>query len=85
MASEISISVGAGQSYSALLLEFKRQLVQHALTEARGSVPRAARTLGIAKQNMYRLMKELDIQPTRRRASSRLDEALHAMGLEVER
>lgn len=76
---ELNISVSVGQPYAALLRECKRQLVLQALSACGGDVSKTARLLGIARQNLYRLMKELNVSPARQGESSRVDDALKAI------
>lgn len=75
----VTISLVDGQPYGDLVRECKRQLVQHALAAAGGDTKQAARTLGIARQNFYRLMKELGVTWRRASSAERVSAALNAM------
>lgn len=68
-----------GKGYSEMVRDYKRQLVQGALDAANGDTRTAAQRLGIARQNLYRLMKELGIRISRKSASERVEAAIHSV------
>ncbi len=58
----MNITVTAtGRPYSDLLRDVKREMVGQALAATAGDVGRAARLLGLAKSNLYRLMREVGV------------------------
>lgn len=66
---DITITVALGRPYSDLVRDFKRSLIEQALASTGGDVGRTARILGMASQNLYRLMGELGLRATRNNQS----------------
>jgi len=67
----MNITVTAtGRPYSDLLRDVKRDIVEQALAATAGDVARAARILGLAKSNLYRLMRDVGISSTRNQSDS---------------
>lgn len=57
-------------TYAERVRDYKRELVTEALTACRGDTKRAAQMLGVARQNLYRLMKELGVVKGQRQSFS---------------
>jgi Nif-specific regulatory protein len=54
-------SVAVGEYHHAVR-EAKRQIVQRAIEQARGSITQAARSLGLHPNNLHRLIRDLDLR-----------------------
>ena len=72
---DITITLGAGEPYTDLVRECKRQIVLQTLARHGASVPEAAEALGVHVQNFYRMMRNLGLSlrehPYRRRRGAR--------------
>jgi DNA-binding NtrC family response regulator len=53
----------AGRSYEEELRDFKRRLVVQALQKSNGNKVEAARSLGVARGYLHRLIRDLQVQP----------------------
>ena len=52
----------SGVRYHEVLNEMKRELIRSSLGEAKGSVPEAARLLGIHPKYLHRLVRNLNLK-----------------------
>jgi transcriptional regulator with GAF, ATPase, and Fis domain len=66
-----------GRYHDALRLA-KQDIVRQALKQTNGSYPEAAATLGIHVNNLYRLIRELDLKPRTAERSGTKDSGVHS-------